>query len=722
LKEFLMKIKSFLIFGLIIGVVSLFALYPRQIEDPIEKEAVILKSVVNILERAHFKPKDINDDFSKKVYQSYLDLLDGGKRFLIQADVDKLKPYEKQIDDEILATKLNFFNASLDIINAAQSRVKSFYKEILAKPMTFNEKETISYDFDKMPYAKNEKELYARWEKILKANVLDEIVQVQNGQENDSLKVDKSEIKSFATIEKEAREKVLKDYDRLFERMEKLRREDRFSDYINSITEQFDPHTSYFSPNDKEDFDIGMSGRLEGIGARLQADGEYTKVSEIVVGGPAWKEKNLEAGDVIMKVAQEGQPAIDIRGMRLDDVVSKIRGKKGTKVILTVKKVSGTMQNITITRDEVLMDESFAKSVIIGQEGVLENIGYIYLPKFYADFDNNKGRFSFTDVAKEVEKLKKANVNGIILDLRNNPGGSLNDVVKMAGLFIEQGPIVQVKSRENEPYVMNDEDKNYAYDGPMVVLVNHQSASASEILAAALQDYKRAVIIGGTSTYGKGTVQRFVDLDRTVSVANNLKPLGQLKLTIQKYYRINGGSTQLEGVTPDIVLPDAFNYIKIGERENKSAMEWTKIAPARYTQNVFVINNMDDIKAKSKKRVETNPLFKAIDENAHRIKEQSDKKIYTLELDSYKKDMNSRKEQTKKFNALFKEIPGLSVENIPEDAKLIQRDSASIARNQTFIKNIKKDVYIEEAMQVIKDLQTDRMSLTDKKRQIEEKN
>ena len=717
-----MKIKSFLIFGLIIGVVSLFALYPRQIEDPIEKEAVILKSVVNILERAHFKPKDINDDFSKKVYQSYLDLLDGGKRFLIQADVDKLKPYEKQIDDEILATKLNFFNASLDIINAAQSRVKSFYKEILAKPMTFNEKETISYDFDKMPYAKNEKELYARWEKILKANVLDEIVQVQNGQENDSLKVDKTEPKSFATIEKEAREKVLKDYDRLFERMEKLRREDRFSDYINSITEQFDPHTSYFSPNDKEDFDIGMSGRLEGIGARLQADGEYTKVSEIVVGGPAWKEKNLEAGDVIMKVAQEGQPAIDIRGMRLDDVVSKIRGKKGTKVILTVKKVSGTMQNITITRDEVLMDESFAKSVIIGQEGVLENIGYIYLPKFYADFDNNKGRFSFTDVAKEVEKLKKANVNGIILDLRNNPGGSLNDVVKMAGLFIEQGPIVQVKSRENEPYVMNDEDKSYAYDGPMVVLVNHQSASASEILAAALQDYKRAVIIGGTSTYGKGTVQRFVDLDRTVSVANNLKPLGQLKLTIQKYYRINGGSTQLEGVTPDIVLPDAFNYIKIGERENKSAMEWTKIAPARYSQNVFVINNMDDIKAKSKKRVETNPLFKAIDENAHRIKEQSDKKIYTLELDSYKKDMNSRKEQTKKFNALFKEIPGLSVENIPEDAKLIQRDSASIARNQTFIKNIKKDVYIEEAMQVIKDLQTDRMSLTDKKRQIEEKN
>ncbi|MCO6459822.1 MAG: carboxy terminal-processing peptidase [Saprospiraceae bacterium] len=710
-----MKIKSFLIFGLIIGVVSLFALYPRHIDDPIEKEAVILRSVVNILDRAHFKPKDINDDFSVNVYKSYLDLLDGGKRFFIQSDIDQLKPFETHIDDEILAARFDFFNKSLQIMNTAQTRVKTYYKEILAKPMSFDKKETISYDFDKMAFAKNEKDLYERWEKILKASVLDEIVQVQLSQESDSSKVKKEEKKPFETIEKEAREKILKDYDRLFERMDKLRREDRFSDYVNCITEQYDPHTSYFSPSDKEDFDIGMSGRLEGIGARLQSDGEYTKVTEIVVGGPAWKEKNLEAGDVIMKVAQEGQPAIDIRGMRIDDVVSKIRGKKGTKVTLTVRKVSGTVQDITILRDEVLMEESFAKSAIIGQKDVLENIGYIYLPKFYADFDNNKGRFCFTDVAKEVEKLKKQNVNGIILDLRNNPGGSLNDVVKMVGLFIESGPVVQVKSRDRSPYVMNDDDRSYAYDGPMVVLVNHQSASASEIMAAALQDYKRAVIIGGTSTYGKGTVQRFVDLDRTFSVPSDLKPLGQLKLTIQKYYRINGGSTQLKGVTPDIVLPDAFNYIKIGERENKTAMEWTKINPAVYSQNVFVINNMDDIKAKANSRVEKNPLFTAIDQNARRIEKQSEQKTYSLDLGTYKKELVEKKEATKKFNALFKEIPGLSTANLSDDLRVIQRDSASIARNDSFLKNIRKDVYIEEAINVIKDLQGDRMtSLSDK--------
>jgi len=709
-----MKIKSFLIFALIIGVVSLFALYPRPIGDPVEKEAIILKSVVNLLEKAHFKPKDINDDFSRKVYKNYLTLLDGGKRFFTQKDIDQLKPYEAQLDDQIKAGNFDFFNKSLELISAAQNRTQAFYKEILSHPMSFDKNESISYDFDNMPYARTEKELKDRWEKILKANVLEEIVQVQNSQKNDSTGVKKEEAKPFATIEKESRDKVLKDYDKLFERLNKLRRDDRFSDYINSITEVFDPHTSYFSPNDKEDFDIGMSGKVEGIGARLQADGEYTKVSEIVVGGPAWKQKELEANDLIMKVAQEGQPAQDIRGMRIDDVVSKIRGKKGTKVTLTVKKVNGAIQDITIVRDEVLMDESFAKSAIVGKKGVIENIGYIYLPKFYADFDNNKGRFCFTDVAQEVSKLKQQGVNGIILDLRNNPGGSLNDVVKMSGLFIEQGPIVQVKSRGQEPYVMTDDDNSYAYDGPMVVLVNHQSASASEILAAALQDYKRAVIIGSNSTYGKGTVQRFIDLDRSVSSASNLKPLGQLKMTIQKYYRINGGSTQLEGVTPDIILPDALNYIKVGEKENESAMEWTKVDPVRYGQDVFVIRNMEEIKTKSKARTSGNPTFVAIDNNAKNVKTQSEKKDYPLEINAYKKDLQARKDASKKFSDLFVEIPGLEAGNLSVDMSQINRDSANIVRNNNFLKNLRKDVYIDEAINVIKDLQGNRVTISDK--------
>ena len=712
-----MKIKSFLIFALIIGVVSLFAFYPKTIVDPVEKEAIILKSVLNLLDKGHFKPKDINDDFSKKMYKNYMESLDGGKRFLIQSDIDKLKPYETSLDDNIKAGNFDFFNKSIELITAAQTRTQGFYKEILSKPMTFDKNESISYDFDNMAYAKNEKELKERWFQIMKSNVLEEIVAVQNSQAKDSVKTDeKKEVKSFATIEKESREKILKDYDKLFERLSKLRRDDRFSDYINAMTEVFDPHTSYFNPSDKEDFDIGFTGKVEGIGAKLQSEGEYTKVSEVVVGGPAWKQKELETNDVIMKVAQEGQEALDIRGMRIDDVVSKIRGKKGTKVTLTVKKVNGATQNITITRDEVLMDESFAKSAIVGKKGVLENIGYIYLPKFYADFDNNKGRFSFTDVVAEVNKLKQQGVNGIILDLRNNPGGSLNDVVKMSGLFIEQGPIVQVKSRGQEPYVMSDDDNSYSYDGPMVVLVNHQSASASEILAAALQDYKRAVIIGSTSTYGKGTVQRFLDLDRSVSSANNLKPLGQLKMTIQKYYRINGGSTQLDGVVPDIILPDALNYIKVGERENSSAMEWTKVEPAKFGQEVFVVKNLEEIKAKSKARTTANPTFVAIDNNAKNVKIQSDRKDFPLEINAYKKDLDTRKAASKKFTDLFVEIPGLEVNSMQVDLNQISKDSASIVRNNNFLKSLRKDVYIDEAINVIKDLQGNKVSLTDKTR------
>ena len=714
-----MKIKSFLIFGLIIGVVSLFAFYPKNNADPIEKEAIILRSVLTLMDKVHFKPKDINDDFSKKIYKNFLTTLDGGKRFLTQSDVDQLKQYETTLDDNIKVGNFDFFNKSVELITKAQTKTQSFYKDILSKPMSFDKNEFISYDFDNMPYAKTDKELKDRWFTILKSSVLDEVVQMENSNSKDSVKTEgkeTKEVKTFAQIEKEAREKVLKDYDKLYERLGKLRRDDRFSDYINSITEVFDPHSSYFNQNDKNDFDVSFSGKVEGIGAKLQSEGEFTKVTEIVVGGPAWKQKDLEANDVIMKVAQDGQDALDIRGMRIDDVVSKIRGKKGTKVTLTVKKVNGAIQNITILRDEVLMEESFAKSAIVGKKGVMENVGYIYLPKFYADFDNNKGRFSFTDVAIEVNKLKKQGVNGIILDLRNNPGGSLNDVVKMGGLFIEEGPIVQVKSRGQEPYVMSDDDSGYGYDGPMVVLVNHQSASASEILAAALQDYKRAVIIGSTSTYGKGTVQRFLDLDKSISVSNEFKPLGQVKVTIQKYYRINGGSTQLEGVVPDIVLPDALNYVKVGERENETAMEWTKVEPAKYSQDVFVIKNLEEVKANSKNRTANNPTFVAIDNNAKNIKIQSERKEFPLEIKAYKKDIDTRKASSKKFNDLFVDIDGFEDGNLDADLAQINKDSVSIGRNINFLKGLKKDVYIDEAINVIKDLQVNRVTMTDKTR------
>ena len=383
----------------------------------------------------------------------------------------------------------------------------------------------------------------------------------------DEQETSKEAKKTEAQLLEDVRKDIKKTFGDWFNRLKKLRRSDRFETYVGSICNYFDPHTDFFNPKEKQDFDINMGGKLEGIGARLQQDGDNIKVSDIVTGGPAWKGKELEANDIILSAAQEGKEAVDLTGMRVDDAVTHIRGKKGTKVTLTVKKQDGTVKQITITRDEVILDESFARSVIFDMPGVINNIGYIKLPKFYSSFEKEDGNSCAVDVAREIEKLKANNVNGIILDLRNNTGGSLNDVVDMSGLFIEEGPIVQVKSRQARPYVHQDRDERVQYAGPLIIMVNNMSASASEIIAAAMQDYGRAVIVGSASTFGKGSVQRFFDLDKAVSGSDELKPLGEIKMSVQKFYRVNGGSTQLKGVIPDVVLPDNYMYIEVGEKE-----------------------------------------------------------------------------------------------------------------------------------------------------------
>lgn len=702
-----MKIKSFLIFALLIGVASLFAFYPKKNTDPSDRDSIILRSIVSFIEQVHFRPLPLDDNFSKNVYNDYLTVLDGGKRFLIKDDINRLNDYEEKIDDEIREGNLDFFNTSYTLVNNGILRAKTMYQDILTHPMSFHDADSVRVEYDSLDFAKNTAELKARWGKVLKYEVLREVVNMKTTQDNDSTLIKTPEKKkSLSEIETESRKKVLDDFNKMFDRIAKVRRQDRLNDYFNIIAGEFDPHTNYMDPRDKEDFDIGMSGKLIGIGARLQSDGDYIKVIEIVPGGPAWKEKSIQANDMIIKVRQETGDALDIRGMRIDDVVSKIRGVKGTKVTLSIKKPNGTMKDVTLTRDEVLMEEGFAKSAILNLKGTVNNVGYIYLPKFYADFQDNDGRFSYSDVAKEIEKLKSEDVTGIILDLRNNPGGSLNDVVKMGGLFIKSGPIVQVKSRDRSPYVMNDDDPSYLYDGPLVILVNQNSASASEIMASAMQDYKRAIIIGGKSTYGKGTVQRIFDLDRAVRGNDDIKPLGDVKATIQKYYRINGGSTQLKGVTPDIILPDLYNYTESGEAENKHAMEWTKVAPASYSQDVYEIHNYNQIVRNSEQRVSQNPIFKSIDENAKRIKSQIDKKYMPLNIDKYTAEMNQRKAEENKFNKMFTVIDNLTAVNLKQDLSEINRDSVKIARNNSFITGLRKDVYLEEAMKVIKDMQT----------------
>jgi carboxyl-terminal processing protease len=666
-----------------------------------DKEALILQGLMQTIEYVHYAPKKVDDELSKHIYKTYLDRLDGYKRYFTQKDLDQLKKYELNIDDQINGLTFEFFNASLPMLDEGMKKAEMYFNEAINAPVNFNKGDMYETDPDKMTFAKNDSDLKDKWKQIIQWEVTTKWVQNIESQKE---KGNKEGNKTDEELKADAIKDVKKRYVDFFERMKKLRRSDRMEAYLGTIANYFDPHTDYFSPKEKQDFDINMGGKLEGIGARLQTDGDYTKVFNIVVGGPAWKTKKLEDNDIIMKVTQKGQEPVDITGMRVDDVVQLVRGKKGTVVILTVKKKDNSIVDIAIERDEVQLDDSKAKSVILNMPGKVQNIGYINLPKFYSTFEDG-GNSCAEDVATEIKKLKAQNVNGIILDLRNNSGGSLNDVVQMSGLFIEEGPIVQVKDRSGRPSLHNDKDDSVLYSGPLVIMVNQYSASASEIIAAAMQDYNRAIIVGSTSTFGKGTVQRFFDLDRGINGYNDLKPLGNVKMTTQKFYRVNGGSTQLKGVIPDIVYPDIYHYIETGEKEYDNPLEWSEIEPVKYSQHVVVLENKQKLVENSKERVSQSKDFNLIMERALKLKEERDQSKYPLKLNSYRAMVDKREEDGKKYENLMKnDISGLEITNLKDDMPKINMDESNKAKNEEFVKDLRKDIYLEETMYVIRDM------------------
>lgn len=661
------------------------------------REQVIVKGITTFVNYVHFSPHSMDDTYSQEVFDIYLESLDGRKQFFTAEEVDILRNNLVKLDDQIKTFDLTFFRESYDMYVQAFHRAEKMYKDILSRPFEYDVSENLERDPSKLDFPRDSTELRDYWRKLLKYETLGRIIDKQNAV------LDGEDPLTFQELEKEAREGTREMYERYFDRMKDfLREEDLFDQYMNAITMANDPHSNYFSPKRKEDFEIDMSGKLEGIGARLTKDGEYTRVVSVVPGGPAWKGKKLQAKDLIAKVAQGDEEPVDVRGWRTDDVVQLIRGEAGTKVRLIVKKPDDTMEEIEIIRDEVEIGQSFVKSFLIDDAEIGKKIGYIKLPRFYFEFNGDKR--SSTDMAKELDKMNKENVDGIILDLRFNPGGSLSDVVDISGLFIEDGPIVQVKAREDDPYIWKDKDKKVKYTGPLVILVNHFSASASEILAAAMQDYGRAVIVGSTSTFGKGTVQRFFQLDQAFRGNSPYKDLGDVKLTIQKYYRINGGSVQLKGVIPDIVLPDTYMYMEMGEKEYDNPLEWTQIEPLEYNQDVFKVSNLSQVKANSQQRVENNPVFARIEQYARYLKDIREESITPLDLGELKALEKSRKERSDKFEDLDQVNENLQILNFEEDMAGIQIDSSLIAANQEEMANIQKDVYINEALWVINDL------------------
>ncbi|WP_421806401.1 carboxy terminal-processing peptidase [Flagellimonas sp.] len=704
--------KNFILALLVILVAVASCSFTNKSFDNDDKDKFLLELISYVLERGHYEPKEVNDTFSSNVFDDFIEVIDPTKRYFLESDIREFEKYRFMIDDEIRNTDIEFFNAVYQRLMVRMDEAKEIYKEVLAQPFDYSIDETIEIDYDKQEFATSKKELKERWRKQLKyntLNVFDDKIdnRIADANANGSLNADAvmafNEIPSSidkAAIEEEAREVTKNTLDEFFDFVDDLERKDWFVQYLNTIVEEFDPHTFYFAPEEKERFDIGMSGKFEGIGARLQKKPEGAKIVEIISGGPVWRDQSLEVGDQILKVGQDGEEPINIVGMRLEDAIKLIKGPEGTVVDLTVRKVDGTIETVSITRDVVELEESYAKSATIDAGN--EKFGLINLPKFYVDFEDYSERNAATDVAKELERLKEAGAEGIILDLRDNGGGSLKTVVEMAGLFIKDGPIVQVRSSGQRKEVHEDKDERIQWDGPLVILVNELSASASEILAAAMQDYKRAVIIGSKQTFGKGTVQNVIPLDGIVR-GNEHGDLGAIKLTTQKFYRINGGSTQLEGVKSDIVVPDRYSYIDLGERDQQNPLGWDKITPADYEVWDGYID-FDDAVKKSKDRMATNEQIKLIEENARWVKEQQDENLISLRYDDYISKEQEAKKRAEKFKSLRDYDSKLSFSSLQYEKELFTQDSVLREKRNRWHQDLARDIYVEEAVNVLRDL------------------
>ena len=683
-----MKLRSnylFVIFPLlIIG----FAITNKKFSDP-NKDRLLMEVVKYVVEKGHYKKISIDDNLSKNLYHSFIKQLDNQKRFFLKSDIREFEKYKYLLDDQIKEYDLSFFNLVYQRSKIRIEEAKSYYEELVNNKFNFNLNENIDLDFEKKEYARSKSEIKNRWRKQLKFSTLD-IATLKLG---DTLSIINDRIynESIAIVKKNT-----EDY---FEFITDLDRDDWYSNYLNAFLTQLDPHTYYFQPEDKERFDVNISGKFTGIGARLTKTEGNIKVVEIIIGGPVWKDKLLDVGDIIIKVAQENEEPVDIVGMKVDDAIKLIKGPEKSIVSLTVKKLDGSIKEVQITRALVELEELYAKSTLIEEDDI--RYGYISLPKFYVDFSNYKNRNSAEDVKNEIIKLKNNGIEGLILDLRNNGGGSLQSVVDMTGLFIEKGPIVQVKSIGNRKQVLYDRNSEIVWDGPLVVLINEMSASASEILAAALQDYERAVILGSKKTFGKGTVQNVIDLNKFIS--NSDFDLGALKITTDKFYRINGESVQLEGVKSDVIVPDSYMHIFNGEKDEENPLAWDKIDPAMYNPWINE-GSLDFISSNAQTRVNDNNYLKLISKRADWIEKQQKNKTIPLKFLTYQNYLDENKNKTKEFESLSKYSNDLNFKLLKSEKDYIMSNKELLSNRNRWHKNLTKDIYISEGVNILKQL------------------
>ena len=696
-----MKKKFIIVFVGIILFFTSWNLTNVKFDDP-NKDKLLIEIIKYVLDKGHYQSKEINDEFSEKIFDTYLELIDSQKKYFLASDLREFKKYKLQLDDQWLSYDLTFFNLTFERLIQRMNEVEIFIPVLFDKSFNFDLDENINFDFENISYSKNNKQRIDRWRKQLKYMALD-IYDIKISEQKLSLKNNKEfKLESNSKILNESTELVKKNITQIFDLMNDLEKKDWFATYINSFVTQFDPHTYYFQPEDKERFEMNISGKFDGIGARLSKKDGGIEIVDIILGGPVWRDKKLEIGDEIIKVGQGDQSPVDVIGMRLEDAIKLIKGPKGSEVKLTIrKKFDGEIKVVSIIRDLVLLEETYAKSTLIKKDN--KSYGLISLPKFYVDFDNYNEKNCASDVKNEILKLKKEGIDGLVLDLRNNGGGALQTVVEMTGLFIEKGPIVQVKSTGNRKKILSDKDPSIVWDGPLVVLVNQMSASASEILAAALQDYGRAIIIGSTQSFGKGTVQNIIDLNRFLS--NSQFDLGALKITTDKFYRINGGSVQIDGVKSDISIPNTYSFLEIGENDEKNPLSWDQIDPAAYNLwNGYY--NLKDVIDNGNDRIKESKLATLINENAKWIASKRDLKSFSLNYNSFKKSQSNDKDFLSKFDEIKNYKNDLKFDLLVNENKSLEKSDELLERRKKWHSNLQSDYYLNESINVLSNLKS----------------
>ena len=674
------------------------------------------------LKRFHYTKKKLDDSLSEKAFDEFIKRFDFGRQFFLASDVKALKKYRFRLDDQMISGDHKLLNQTVEVYNKRINELNDHRKKVFKKKFSFTDNEKLELDPEKREYFKSKKSLHDHWRKVYKQAVLTKYISSIEAQKDlkeeiakEKDKKEKKKKQKKLLSDKEMRDKAHKSvnekYERFFTRLGKDRRMDHLEKFFNAVAGVYDPHTVYFPPKRKEDFDIDISGQLEGIGAVLQEDGAFIKVVRIVPGGAAWRQKELEVDDVILYAAEaDGEPT-DLVNMRVDDAVRYIRGKKGTEVRLTVKKADGSRKVIPIIRDVVQIEASYAKGSVLKHKDLGIKVGYIHVPKFYRDF-NNAERSCTQDVLMELKRLKKQKIDGMILDLRNNGGGALQDAQEMSGLFIKSGPIVQIRSHNGEIDVLRDTNENITYDGPLVVMVNRFSASASEILAGAMQDYKRAVIVGGEYTHGKGTVQAILDLSQSPMMNFLNKPLGAMKMTVQKFYRITGVSTQFKGVTPDIILPDPMGYAENREQDLDYAIPWDTVPALEYKEWNKFNYKLPVLTKRSKIRVGKNKRFEKVTKSVNYLRERKNDTEVSLNLAQVLKEDEENKKTTESFkieeenkSILVSDFEAslMAHENVREqDKERWKKDFEQ--RKEDWVKSLTMDPMIEETLFIMDDI------------------